>query len=138
MTLPFSGLRPNTGNNTKLTAQAVTSSGVPNQTATLNLRNDGSLSTQITGGSETIDSDEWLNPPVSVDASLYECQATVISGSLSSGTAGSWLSLGTTRTWTRSQNVSGTSEVVFTLEVRLIGTANTLASANMTLTADKA
>ena len=60
-------------------------------------------------------------------------------GSLSSGTSGSWLSLGTTRDWTVSTNTGSApyyKECIFTVEIRKIGTTTVLDSATITLQAE--
>lgn len=70
-------------------------------------------------------------------SSLYECMATVTSGSLTSGTAGSWLGLESSRSWTRNQPGpgTGTSTCIFTLQIRDKATATVQDTATITLTA---
>lgn len=77
----------------------------------------------------------WLtgiNPP-----SGYECRATLTSGTFTGGIAGSWLSLGSTQTWSRnrSDDAVGTTSCTFTLEIRSASTLTILASASMTMNA---
>jgi hypothetical protein len=68
---------------------------------------------------------------------LFECRATVLSGSLTSGTTGAWQSLSTTRSWTRGA-ASGTNQFCsFTLEVRNASTAAVVDSATIQLEADR-
>lgn len=78
---------------------------------------------------------EWLIPPDAVAADLYECMATLTSGTVTSGTTGSWLSLASDRTWTKDETVVGTASVTFRIDVRLIGSSELLASALITLNA---
>jgi hypothetical protein len=79
-------------------------------------------------------SGEWL---LSGAAGSYECRATVVSGTPTSGTTGSWLNLGTDREWTQARATNGTSTTVLTVEVRPTGGTTTLASATITLKATR-
>lgn len=76
---------------------------------------------------------DWVTPNSA--AANYECYVTVSSGSLTSGTSGSWLSLGTTRMWTITQFTLGQRICVFTVDIRKIGTTTVLDSATITLEA---
>lgn len=67
-------------------------------------------------------------------ATDYEVRATVTSGTLSSGTAGAWLSLGTSRTW--SKTTSATATVNLLVEIRDAVTLAVLDTANISITAD--
>lgn len=83
-------------------------------TATYSLSSTGAI-TSDTGG-------VWLTP-----ASLsgnYDVRATVQSGSLSTGTVGSFENLGTTRTWTLSRNTVGGSGAVVLFEICATGTTS--------------
>lgn len=77
---------------------------------------------------------DWVLPNGS--AALYEVRATLNSGTLTSGTTGTWLSLGTTRTWTVERSAVGSSSASLTIEVRLIGGSTVLATGNVNITAD--
>jgi len=78
--------------------------------------------------------EQWCTPTSA--ASDYEVLATVVTGSLSSGTTGSWLALSSTQTWTRTASV-GTSQLCsFTVQIRKIGTSTVLDSATINLEAD--
>jgi hypothetical protein len=68
--------------------------------------------------------EQWATP-TSI-ASQYEVFATLNTGSLSSGTTGSWLSLGTTRLWSVTRTTVGARVANMTMEVRKIGTATVL------------
>lgn len=78
---------------------------------------------------------EEVVKPVS-NLSDYEVRMTVNSGTFSSGTTGTWQSLGTQRTWTKTQSSVGSSSVNGTIEIRKIGTTDVLASATVDLTAE--
>ncbi len=80
-------------------------------------------------------SDDWAD--AALTASDYECRATIVSGSVSSGTTGSWLGLGTSRTWTRTRtsNIEGDDIVQLTVEIRDVATSTVQATATITLTA---
>lgn len=71
-------------------------------------------------------------------ASNYEVRATVVSGTLTSGTTGSWLSCGTTRTWAISNGARDNSTVtcVLTVQIRLASTGIVQDSATVTLSAE--
>lgn len=87
----------------------------------------GGLEDVTPGGSGT-----WL---LSGSASDYDARATLVSGAVSSGTLNTWLNLGTTRSWTRTQTVAGSSAVTLQIEIRLAATGTVLATAQTTLTA---
>ena len=79
----------------------------------------------------------WCVPGAA--SSDYEVYATLLAGTLTSGTTGSWLSLGTTRTWDASLTYLGSGTdaeiAVLNLEIRLIGTTEILATGGLTLSA---
>lgn len=110
---------------------APTAAGSGVQSASFSLESDGDIA--INGS----DVGDWLSPK-SAAPSLYEVRATVVSGSVSSGTTGSWLALTSTRTWTRldSDNNGSAQECVLTIEVRYNGGA-VLDSSTVTLTANR-
>jgi hypothetical protein len=68
-------------------------------------------------------------------ASAYECYFTVSSGTLSYGTAGTWLSLATTRSWGVQQSSIGYKSVTGTLQIREASSGTVLASCGVTLEA---
>lgn len=69
---------------------------------------------------------DWANPKALAPGS-YEVRATVESGSVSSGTTGSWLALTSTRTWTVERTSTGVSEATILVEIRLSTTVLTAA-----------
>ena len=78
--------------------------------------------------------EQWCTP--TSEAGNYEAFVTVTSGSLSSGTAGSWVALSTTQTWTRTAAIGDFELCVFTVEIRRIGTTTVLDTATIELAAD--
>ncbi len=77
---------------------------------------------------------DWLVG--SVTGSNYECRATIVSGTLSSGTAGSWLALSSDRRWTVTRSSLGTKTCTFTLEIGLAGANTALDTATITISAE--
>ena len=79
---------------------------------------------------------QWATP-TSI-ASNYEVFATLNSGSLTTGTTGSWLSVSTNPTWTRSNGAIGTIVFVnMTIQVRAIGTTTILDTWTIGLEAER-
>ncbi len=83
---------------------------------------------------DTTDIGDWITPKSS--ASNFECYATLSSGTLSSGTTGSWLALTSERSWTRNRSTTGTSTAVIVVEIRKVGTSTVLDTATITLEAN--
>lgn len=109
------------------------SSGAGSQSASYTLESDGDVvaTTTLFGSS---DQGDWIDPKAAAPGT-YEARVTVTSGSLSSGTTGTWLALTSNRTWTVTRDTVGTSTCVFTVEIRK-GSGSTLASATITLEAE--
>jgi len=103
--------------------------------AQLSLTNAGLVTALTSTGS--YNEDPWLVP--GTDAASYEVYATLVSGALTSGTTGSWLGLGTTRTWDVSNTYLGSDGVelyaVFNLQIRAVGGSTILATGDVYLTA---
>lgn len=85
-----------------------------------------------TGSFGTVET--WCTP--TGEAVNYEALVTVTSGTLTSGTSGSWIALSTTRTWTRDASIGLNELCVFTVEIRRTGTGTVLDTATITLEAD--
>jgi hypothetical protein len=70
-------------------------------------------------------------------AANYDVFATLNSGTLFSGTTGTWLNLATTRSWQvqRTNNAAGTNSASLTIQIRPAGGGATLDTANVTLNA---
>jgi hypothetical protein len=103
--------------------------GAP-QTATYTIKSDGTITTTA-GGSAT-----WNSSTTA--GSGYEVKATVTSGSLTSGTTGSWLALSSNRSWSKTDSTAGGGDVsaIFRLDIRATGTTTVLDSATITLDAE--
>jgi hypothetical protein len=76
--------------------------------ASINVNNDGTFTGSGSGGGN------WVTPTNAAVAALYEIRVDATAGSFSTGTTGSWLDLGTTRSWSRNAG----SDVTFTLSIR--------------------
>ena len=75
----------------------------------------------------------WLNNPA--NRGNYDCRATMISGTLTSGTVGSWLNLASTRTWTLQRSTNGSINASFTLEIRRASDGTVLDTATISMQA---
>ena len=95
-------------------------------TCRYSLNSDGSSNEGDTAGT-------WLVG--STNGAAYEAKVTVTSGSLSSGTTGSWVALSSDQTWRVSRSSLGTSTCTFTVQIGLAGTSTALDSATVTLSA---
>lgn len=104
-------------------------------TAVFRLETDGDIgATQ--GNNTVVDVGNWISPQGAA-SDFYEARATVTSGSLSSGTAGVWLGLGTQRSWSvLSASGAGLRTCIFTLEIRRASDSVVLDTATITLQAD--
>jgi hypothetical protein len=71
----------------------------------------------------------WCVP--AAQAVNYECYATLVSGSLTSGTLSTWLALSSSQSWSVVQNFLGTADAVINVGIRRIGTTTILASADI-------
>lgn len=78
--------------------------------------------------------EDWIRPTSAAPGS-YEVRATLNSGTLTSGTTGSWLALSTTPEWTVERTLNGISSASLTIEIRRGTTV--LDSATVTLTAER-
>lgn len=102
--------------------------------ATLQLTNTGVLNTITTDGGTIAVAGEWLVG--SNSGASFEAFVTVTAGTLTSGTTGSWVSLGTTTSWTKTQSAIGSGVVTFTLQIREAATQIVRGTATITLQAD--
>ena len=84
-----------------------------NASAALRISSDGTYS-KITASGGTTSFGAWVLPAGA--ASSFEYQATILSGSLTSGTVGSWVS--GTQTWTLQQTSLGSSACSLQIEIR--------------------
>ena len=123
------------GDQIALSNVSVSSTGAGSQTATYTLESDGDVmsDSSIFG---PVDEGDWITPKANAPSD-YEVQATLNSGTLTSGTTGSWLALTSNRSWTLTQATVGAADTVdLTIEIRK-GSGATLASATVTLDAER-
>lgn len=97
-------------------------------TATYALNSSGTIT--CTGNPQPA----WIDPQTNM--SSYEARATLVSRSTPSGTFGSWLSLGTTRSWSLSTSGVGFTTAKIQIEIRKIGETTVLDSAFISFTAE--
>lgn len=100
-----------------------------NSTATFALQSDGFAQANLDF------SNRWITPTVGPDQ--YEVFATLNSGTLNTGTTGTWLNLGATQTWTVLNTSDSASSVSanLTLQIRKVVTGTVISSATFTLKA---
>jgi hypothetical protein len=123
------------GDKISLSGVAVSSVGSGSQTATYTLESDGDV-VRATTPLGSSDIGDWIDPKASAPSD-YEVRATLNSGTLTSGTTGSWLALTSNRSWTLTQATVGAADQVdLTIEIRK-GSGATLASATVTLDAER-
>jgi hypothetical protein len=93
--------------------------------AGLTMQNDG---VSLMSGASN---DTWVTPATAGVAATWEVRATVTAGSIDSGTTGSWLSLGTSRAWSK----TSVGVATLTFEWRQGGVLrNTQTGVNITVT----
>lgn len=101
-------------------------------TAAISLESDGDI--VATENGIATDLGDWITPKILMGN--YDVKATLLSGSLTAGTTGSNLNLGTTRSWTRSQTSVGSSSAQIRLDITYTGTTTPiLATATILLSA---
>lgn len=117
-----------------LSPQSIThaSGGVLPATAGYGVYADGNAK-QIVGASVTT-LEAWIN--IASKASSYEVRATIVSGTVSTGTTGSWLALSSDQIWTRTSSAGSTNTTVLTVDIRKVSTGTVVATASITLVAD--
>jgi hypothetical protein len=101
-------------------------------TAAYRLGSDGIVYQSLNGGAYTSLA-TWCNP--GAQAGNYECFATLSSGTLSSGTTGSWLALSSNQTWTRFADVGFDFSAELSIVIRRVGDTAIAASATIDLQA---
>lgn len=102
--------------------------------AAVRFNTDGTVDRGIDGGFIQIDADtDWIRPTAYASAA-YELRCTVESGTLSSGTADTWLAMDDNRTFSVVAGPGQFATATITIEIRLGGTV--LASGVYTLSVD--
>lgn len=107
-----------------------------NPSVSYNVLNTGSetWSSSASGGGSI---GNWITP-TSLAGSGYDVRATVVSGTTPTGSAtGSWLSLGSSQSWTLGTASVTTVTCQLTIEIRSASSLAVLASGTVTLTATK-
>lgn len=100
--------------------------------AAISLQSDGDIELSENGIANDVG--DWITPKTGM--ANYDVKATLLSGSLTAGTTGSNLNLGTTRSWTRSQTSVGSSVAQIRLDITFTGTSSpVLATKTITLSA---
>lgn len=107
------------GRPSEIVATAVVASDFDRTIATAGVRfkSDGTI--QTINGSITFDFGAWVSPASSADE--WEIRATLASGSVPTGTRGSWLPLTSTREWVLTRSSDGMYESDLTFEFRRVG-----------------
>ena len=112
----------------------VSAAGVPSQSAGYRINTNGFVY-QVVNGTDT-SLGQWVTP--SSAGGNYEVFATLVSGTLSSGTTGSWVATSGTPLWTRVAVISGTINTVeLGMDIRATGTGTVLDSWSVTLEAER-
>lgn len=102
-------------------------------TATYEIRSDGTVYT-TNGANTLVFLENWL---AFGSTSNYEIKATALSGTPTTGTLDSWVSLGTTRTWTLSQSIPGDATCILSIEIRNAVSLSVVDTATVTLYAER-
>ena len=95
------------------------------------LNSNGKAYSFNTAGTAFIE--DWVTPNGA--AANYECYVTVTSGTLTTGTTGSWLALSSTNEWKVERATVGLKTCTFTVDIRKVGTGTVLDSATITINA---
>jgi hypothetical protein len=112
----------------QLSNQTITKISKTTSTATYQITSDGTVRNQASTVLEA-----WLTGG---SASNYEVRATVTTGSINSGTTGSWLSCSSNRAWSITNSDPDTNaSAVLLIEIRDSATQTVRASASITLIA---
>ena len=106
-----------------------------NSSASYQLTSSGAINS-ITASGGTTSLGNWITPTSAAGAN-YEVRATEDSGSVTSGTIGSWETLDTTHTWTLTRTAVGSANCTLTIEIRLASSGAVLDTATITLEANK-
>lgn len=109
--------------------QSISESSFHTATASYSIANNGN----VTSSSGTLEA--WLIGTGGAVAN-YEVMATVISGTLTSGTTDTWLNCATTRTWAKSNSAGNNSTVTVVLSVSIRAGSTVLDTAFITLNAE--
>ena len=111
------------------------SGGVSSASTGYRVANDGFVYTAAGSSLSYVQQEQWDS--IAATVGNYEVRATVNSGTTPGGSAtGSWLNLGTTRSWTLTATIGTTRTCDLTIEIRDATSLSVLATASVTLTSD--
>lgn len=112
----------------------VTAAGVPAQSAGYRIDANGFVYQVINGADTSLG--QWVTPTSA--AGNYEVFASLVSGTLSFGTTGSWVATSGSPLWTRTTAIAGTINTVeLVMDVRATGTGTILDTWSVTLAAER-
>jgi hypothetical protein len=132
--LPTNFYNKSAGATVNFNDAVVTAAGVPSQSAGYRINTNGFVYQVVNGVDTSLG--QWVTP--SSAGGNYEVFATLTSGTLSSGTTGSWVATSGTPLWTRVAVISGTINIVeLVMDVRATGTGTVLDSWSVTLEAER-
>lgn len=128
-----SGTAAAPGGSVAITDQVIAQAGYGPQTAGYRLNTSGVAQSLNNGVSATLET--WRLSGATAD---YEAMATAVSGTISSGTVGSWIALTTSPEWSVTRSAPGTyKEATIAVEIRLSASPFTvLDSAQINLSAE--
>jgi hypothetical protein len=121
---------PVTINNATVSAFNTGGAGV----AQYRLTNTGDIGATQGTNSPLVDIGDWISPKANFG--LYSARLTIVTGTVTSGPVGSWVNLGTTRTWTL-QGGPGGVDATWNLEIRLDSTGDIQDTATLTVHAER-
>jgi hypothetical protein len=98
------------------------------------LQSDGQYTGDINTVSSDVTGEWWSAAPLAGVGSLYQARFTETSGTVSSGTVGTFISLAAGASWFVSRSTAGNKTCVGTLEIRPNG-GSVLATATITMSA---
>ena len=101
-------------------------------TASITFNSNGTVSSVGNVATYTTD---WIDP-TSAAPDDYEIRATISSGTMTSGTFGSWLALTSNRTWSKTQFTVGSSSAQVLFEIRK-GSGSVLDSGTITFNVER-
>lgn len=124
----------------ELSSRTVADSVIGAASATFTLSDDGHARIATAAEGTSVIAGQWLliAPTILDDTELFEARATLVSGSLHSGTTATWLPLDTSRSWVVVNSASDNSTVtaVITVEIRDVETDTVQSTATITLSAN--
>jgi hypothetical protein len=134
ITMPTNFYGKSAGATVNFNDATVTAAGVPSQSAGYRINTNGFVY-QVVNGTDT-SLGQWVTP--SSAGGNYEVYASLVSGTLSSGTTGSWVATSGSPLWTRVAAIAGTLNIVeLVMDVRATGTGTILDTWSVQLEAER-